>query len=92
MQELRKISTVVLMATVLGYTGMSQAAEPAESQLTLISNVNVFDGENEKLLKNMHVLVKDNLIETISSEPLAVIQTKAFIPGRSALETTIPVS
>jgi imidazolonepropionase-like amidohydrolase len=37
--------------------------------------VNIFDGENEKLLENMHVLVKDNLIETISDEPLAVVQT-----------------
>jgi imidazolonepropionase-like amidohydrolase len=44
-------------------------------KLTLISNVNVFDGKSETLLENMHVLVKDNLIETVSSEPLAVIQT-----------------
>jgi imidazolonepropionase-like amidohydrolase len=33
------------------------------------------DGKTEKLHKNMHVLVKDNLIETVSNEPLAVIQT-----------------
>jgi imidazolonepropionase-like amidohydrolase len=58
------------------------AVQPAFAQeqqqvptLVLISNVNIFDGKTEKLHKNMHVLVKDNQIETISSEPLAVIQT-----------------
>jgi len=58
------------------------AVQPASAQeqqqsptLVLISNVNIFDGKTEKLHKNMHVLVKDNQIETISSEPLAVIQT-----------------
>jgi imidazolonepropionase-like amidohydrolase len=63
--------------------GFTPAAEPPESKLTLISNVNIFDGKNEKLHKDMHVLVKDNLIETISSEPLAVIQTDnvAIIDG-----------
>jgi len=44
-------------------------------KLTLISNVNIFDGKTEKLHKNMHVLVKDNLIEKVSNEPLAIIQT-----------------
>jgi imidazolonepropionase-like amidohydrolase len=43
--------------------------------LVHISNVNIFDGKTEKLHKNMHVLVKDDRIEQISSEPLAVIQT-----------------
>jgi len=75
MQELRKITTGALLAIFLGCAGISQAQEPAEPKLTLISNVNIFDGENEKLLMNMHVLVKDNLIETISDEPLAIIQT-----------------
>jgi imidazolonepropionase-like amidohydrolase len=58
------------------------AVQPAFAQenqqsptLVLISNVNIFDGKTEKLLKDMHVLVKDNLIETISDEPLAIIQT-----------------
>ena len=48
------------------FTGISQAQEPAEPKLTLISNVNIFDGEHEKLHENMYVLVKDSLIETIS--------------------------
>jgi imidazolonepropionase-like amidohydrolase len=58
------------------------AVQPAFAQkneqpptLVLISNVNIFDGKSETLHKNMHVLIKGNLIEKISSEPLAVIQT-----------------
>jgi imidazolonepropionase-like amidohydrolase len=43
--------------------------------LVLINNVNIFDGKTETLQKDMHVLVKDNLIETISDKPLAIIQT-----------------
>ena len=54
--------------------GVAQEAEP-QPKLTLISNVNIFDGVNDKLHPNMHVLVKDNLIETVSDEPLAIIQT-----------------
>ena len=66
---------IALLAFILCMPGFAQAAEPPEPKLTLISNVNIFDGKTEKLHKNMHVLVKDNQIETISSEPLAVIQT-----------------
>jgi len=66
---------ISLLAGILLMPGLAQAAEPPTPKLTLISNVNIFDGENEKLQKNMHVLVKDNLIETISAEPLAIMQT-----------------
>ena len=66
---------IALLVFILGLPGFAQAAEPPEPKLTLISNVNIFDGKTEKLHQNMHVLVKDNQIETISSEPLAVIQT-----------------
>jgi len=31
-------------------------------QLTLISNVNIFDGKADRLHEGMHVLIKDNLI------------------------------
>ena len=66
---------ISLLAGILFIPGFAQAAETPAPKLTLISNVNIFDGENERLLKNMHVLVKGNLIETISNTPLAIIQT-----------------
>jgi imidazolonepropionase-like amidohydrolase len=75
MKKSVKIIVRALLAGSLYFSGFSAVAEPLDSKLTLISNVNIFDGENEKLRKNMHVLVKDNLIETISDEPLAIIQT-----------------
>jgi imidazolonepropionase-like amidohydrolase len=75
MKKITRVITGAVLATSCVYSGFSHAVEPIDSKLTLISNVNIFDGENEKLLKDMHVLVKDNLIETVSDEPLAVIQT-----------------
>ncbi|MFC1797612.1 amidohydrolase family protein, partial [Pseudomonadota bacterium] len=66
---------IALLVVIASISGFAQAAEQPAPELTLISNVNIFDGKTEKLHKNMHVLVKDNLIETVSNEPLAVIQT-----------------
>jgi imidazolonepropionase-like amidohydrolase len=66
---------IALLAVVVCISGFAQAAEQPSPRLTLISNVNIFDGKTEKLHKNMHVLVKGNLIETVSKEPLAIIQT-----------------
>jgi imidazolonepropionase-like amidohydrolase len=65
----------ILFAILVGVISPVQAQEP-QPKLTLISNVNIFDGVNDTLHENKHVLVKDNLIETISDEPLAVIQTE----------------
>ncbi|WP_282129868.1 metal-dependent hydrolase family protein [Roseobacter litoralis] len=46
---------------------------PAWAQdVTLISNVNIFDGVNEALIENANVVITDNLITSISTEPLAV--------------------
>jgi imidazolonepropionase-like amidohydrolase len=72
MKRLNFLIGVFLVAAVTNAAAQENASIP---KLTLISNVNVFDGKSETLLENMHVLVKDNLIETVSSEPLAVIQT-----------------
>ena len=43
-----------------------------ETAVTLITNVNVFDGVGEKLIENANVVVTDNLITAVSTEPLAV--------------------
>jgi hypothetical protein len=75
MKKIFPIISGALLAIMVGYSGVSQAEQPADSTITLISNVNIFDGKTEELLKNTHVLVKDNPIETVSDEPLAVIQT-----------------
>lgn len=43
--------------------------------IVLITNVNIFDGVNQRLHKNMDVLIEGNLIKRVSKEPLMVMQT-----------------
>lgn len=50
----------------------SVASAQDDPPITLFTNVNVFDGLNEALIKNANVVVKGNLIEKISTEPLTV--------------------
>jgi len=72
------------LAALAGFTHAQDAADTPQAKLTLISSVNIFDGTSDKLHENMHVLIKDNLIEQISDEPLAIIQTDnvTMIDGR----------
>ncbi|TMV04844.1 amidohydrolase family protein [Ruegeria sediminis] len=54
---------------------LSVSAAPAVAQdgvPILFTNVNVFDGVNEALIENANVVVTDNLITQVSTEPLAV--------------------
>ena len=88
---MKKIAlTIALMAFIVCISVFAQAAEKSAPSLILISNVNIFDGKTEKLHKNMHVLVKDNLIETVSNEPLAVIQTENVTMIDGGGRTLIP--
>ncbi len=88
---MRSITTLIILAMVIGFAGSGTAQESAP-RITLISNVNVFDGKSDELQKNMHVLVKGNLIESISSEPLAVIQTDNVKVIDGGGRTLMPVS
>ena len=72
MKEIAEFCISVVLAASVAFSSFVGAEEAADSKLTLIREVSIFDGENEKLLKNMHVLVRGNLIEKISDEPLAV--------------------
>lgn len=60
----------------------AQETEP-KSKRTLISNVNIFDGVNDTLHQGMQALIKDNLIEIVSADPVAIIQSDnvAMIDG-----------
>ncbi len=51
------------------------------SNVTLFTNVNVFDGVNEKLIQNANVVVTGNLITEVSTEPLAVAGGKVIDGG-----------
>ncbi|NJN05126.1 MAG: amidohydrolase family protein, partial [Rhodobacteraceae bacterium] len=47
-------------------------AQKAEPQVTVFTNVNVFDGKNEKLIRNANVVVTGNRITAVSTESPAV--------------------
>jgi imidazolonepropionase-like amidohydrolase len=68
------VLAIAYLALAVGVSGFAQAAQESAPRLTLISNVDIFDGQTATLLKNRHVLVKGNRIETVSDEPLAVVQ------------------
>ncbi len=60
-----------LLTTAIAIFGLFSVAiaqdKPAQ---TLINNVNIFDGENEKMIENANVLIEGNLIKTISTSPI----------------------
>ncbi len=47
----------------------------------LITNVNIFDGENDALMKSMNVLIENNFIKTISSQPIVTGNNEPVIDG-----------
>ena len=51
----------------------------------LFTNVHVFDGVNETRIENANVLVVDNLIAEVSSEPLAVANARVIDGGGRTL-------
>jgi len=63
---------IITVSTLVSFTASVNAQDTPQPKLTLISSVNIFDGKNDKLQKNMHVVIKDNLIEQISDEPLVI--------------------
>lgn len=73
MNIISKFIVGLILALLLANPGLSK--ESSGTSLVLISNVNIFAGTTENLRTNAHVLIKDNLIEAISDEPLAVVQT-----------------
>ena len=72
--NVRQLS-IFAMCLLAAVSQVALASDAPPPKPTLISNVNIFDGKSDKLQQGMHLLIKDNLIETISDEPLAVIQT-----------------
>ena len=53
-------------------------AEDVKPPSVLFSNVNVFDGENEKLIKNANVLVEGNKIKTVSTSRIDTPDAKVI--------------
>ncbi|NJN05393.1 MAG: amidohydrolase family protein, partial [Rhodobacteraceae bacterium] len=60
-------------------------AQEADPHVTLFTNVNVFDGVNEKLIQNANVVVTGNKITAVSTEPLAVAGGRVIDGGGRTL-------
>ena len=76
-----KTQTLALLLSIIAGAAFAQEA----ANQTLITNVNVFDGVNEALIENANVLIDGNLIETVSTEPLAVAGGKVIDGGGRTL-------
>ncbi len=62
-----QLSTLCLVISSMLAT-LASAQE--DSTRTLITNVHVFDGVNEARIENANVLIEDNLITAVSSDPI----------------------
>ena len=83
MRPLLNIGAAALCLTAaLAGQVRAQGADPA---VTLFTNVNVFDGENEALIENANVVVTGNTITAVSTEPLAVAGGRVIDGGGRTL-------
>jgi imidazolonepropionase-like amidohydrolase len=83
MQTRRLLAPLALVAAATLPAAAQPAAAPPPSAVTLIQNVRIFDGRSAQLSAPSHVLVRGNLIETISAAPIAANRPKgaAVIDG-----------
>ncbi|GAA3713193.1 amidohydrolase family protein [Oceanisphaera sediminis] len=77
---MKKLASIIATSVTLSLSSPAVHAQD-ETAVTLFTNVNVFDGVNEKLIKNANVVVSGNLITDISTEPLAVAGGKVIDGG-----------
>lgn len=62
-------------------TSMAFAAEEAQLPQTVFKNVDIFNGTENKLYENHHVLVEGNKIKTISAKEISVGADATVIDG-----------
>lgn len=66
------LATPTLYISMIALSAGAVQAQDADPQVTLFTNVSVFDGINSDLIKNANVVVTGNKITSVSTEPLAV--------------------
>ena len=59
----------LILASIVAFASWPALAQETPAK-TLITNVQVFDGENETLIENATVLIEGNLIKLVSTEPV----------------------
>ena len=83
MRERLLRSIAAALAVLLGGVAVVQAAPP-EAPI-LFTNVNVFDGIGDKLIRNANVVVTGNVISAVSAEDLAVAGGRVIDGGGRTL-------
>ena len=68
----RRICVAALMAVGLASAARAQGNPPTNAGATLFQNVRIFDGKSGSLSASSSVLVKSNIIERISTMPIAI--------------------
>src|SRR5262249_54383567 len=75
------VTTLPLIAVALPPTARAQANPSANASATLFQNVRIFDGKGASLSAPSNVLIKGNIIERISTEPIAAEPGVTAIAG-----------
>jgi len=74
------VAALSLMAVGLA-SAPAQGNPPANDSATLFQNVRIFDGKGASLSAPSNVLIKGNIIERISTEPIAAESGVTVIAG-----------
>jgi len=75
------VAALWLMAVGLASAARAQGKPPANASATLFQNVRIFDGRGASLSAPSNVLIKGNIIERISTEPIAPEPGMTVIAG-----------
>ena len=84
MRDLKKLGSSSLRAVLIALTTSMLLANPViaeEPPQVLIKNVNIFDGKNNGLQTNMHVLVEGEQIASISRSAPSVDSSVHIVEG-----------
>src|SRR6516164_2870953 len=79
------VAALPLMAIGLASAGRAQGNPPANVSATLFQNVRIFDGKSASLSALSNVLIKGNIIERISTEPIAAEAGVTTIAGNGRI-------
>src|SRR5215467_7114656 len=75
------VAALPLMAVGLASTAHAQGNPPRATSATLFQNVRIFDGRGASLSAPSNVLIRGNIIERISAEPIAAEPSVTTIAG-----------
>jgi imidazolonepropionase-like amidohydrolase len=82
------VAALSLMVVGLASAALAQGNPPAKASVTLFQNVRIFDGKGASLSAPSNVLIKGNIIERISTEPIAAEPGVTVIAGNG--QTLMP--